>query len=254
MKRLSREGVLTSSSNLTPENGKAPTGIDGVAFDLSANPVVALRQEDAFGLYKVVTANVLLGDRYPVYQLPRVGVSGTSSANGIVTTAAIAFDPDKTDKVDGQLNYGRGQDDKVPVALFRIPDPFNPTVRMAVAPSGNVYLAGPTRDNKLLIKKLAADRSLTDLPAQIPSIPDGMWVGPDERLYLVWNQGGSPATVRRVNAEGKIDAESQVKLKSGGYISGVRGIAVDERGALMMVGIGYDAENKAIKALVTFPE
>lgn len=254
LQRLSRDGVPTSSSNLTPENGKAPTAVDGVAFDLSANPVVATREGDAFGLYKVVTANVLLGDRFPIFQLPRVGITGTSSLNGIVTTAALAFDPTKTDKVDGQINYGRGQDDKVPLALFRIPDPFNPTARMAIAPSGNVYLAGPTRENKLLIKKLAADRSLTDLPAQISSIPDGMWVGPDERIYLVWNQGGSPATVRRVNVEGKIDAESQVKLQAGGFISYVRGIAVDDRGALIIVGTGYDAENVAIKALVKFSE
>lgn len=252
LRRFKTDGTATGAFQLAPDGGTPPTAVDAVAFQLRGTPIYAYRKDDAFQLLKLATATVTVGDRYPLFDLKKAGVVALGNKGDVLFEAAVAFDPDKTEKTNGSLYFAQSEEDKTPKALFSIPDPFTPTTRMAFNTDGELYLAGPNPGGGLGLKRLAADQSLKDVPITLGSVPDGLWVGPGGDLYMSYNSIGSPAKVRRYGADGKFKGETEVKLKNGGFLDNIRGLAFDAQGTVYMTASGYDPAGTLIRAMVRF--
>lgn len=252
LRKLSYQGAQVATFHLAPDGGTPPTAVDSIAFQLRGTPIYAYRKDDTFQLLKLATATVTVGDRYPINNLPKAGPVALGNQGDVLLEAVLSYDPDKTEKVNGSLYFAQSEEDKTPKALFSIPDPFAPTSAMAFSPSGDLYLLGSKNGSGLGVKRLKSDKTLEDVALPLSAIPDGFWIGPDGDLYLSTNGVANPAVVRRFDASGKPEGESEVRLKDGGFVSAIRGMAFDAQGHILMTVSGYDKDNQPLKSVIAF--
>jgi hypothetical protein len=250
--KFNPDGSAVSTFSLAPEGGKAPSAVSGIAFQLRGSPLYAYRDDDAFKLLKLSTATVTVGDRYPIFDLPKAGPATLRNQGDVLYEAVVSLDPNSTEKTGGSLTFAQSEEDKTPRALFQIPDPFFPTTRMAFAPNGDLYLAGPIRGGGLSIKRLKADKTLDDVSIALSAVPDGLWVGPDGDLYLAQDGLATPAIVKRYGADGQLKGQSEVKPKDGGFVANVRGLAFDSQGRILMAVAGFDSAGRSLKTVLSF--
>jgi hypothetical protein len=252
LRRIRQDGTFLSSGTLVPAGGNAPTAVDGLAVDNRGIPILIHRDGDRFRLLKTIGASILPADRYPVFDLPKAGPAALAVAGAMVTVAAVNLDPDKTERTGGSIFYGRGEDDKTPERIYQLPDPLFPTTRMTVTPSGQLFIVGPTRDGKLSMMKVTPDKEVEAVPYSLPAIPDSLWAGPDNDIYVVWNSGSQPARVTRLDANGAVKGESEVRLKDGGYLTRVTSMSFSPEGRALVVGSGFTAGGKALTVVAQY--
>jgi hypothetical protein len=176
----------------------------------------------------------------------------------------VSLDPEKRkeakrqnvtpDRTGGNIQYARTEEDEVPQALFTVPDPFKPTRFIAAEPDGTTWLTGTKPEGGFGLKRLEADKSLTDVPVSLPGSPDGLFADGRDGVYLVKNYAGGAAQVTRVGDDGSVQGPWEVRLKSGGYLAEITGMARDASGHLIVGGNGFDAGNARVSGLYSFSQ
>jgi hypothetical protein len=263
LRKLSADGAFASSARLEPTGSQAPTAIDGVAFDLRGIPFYLYRQGEQLRVLKLVTATVMpleVGD-FPLVELRRAGVSAIASAGREMLVAAISLESDtdvaeedKRDTKGGRLFYARAEEGEAPSALFQIPDPLSPTSRMAFAPSGDLYLAGPNKEGRQSLLRVKADQTVSVLPVTPDKVPDGMWVTPTGEVLMAFDGVNGPARLLRYNADGEARGTSSLEFAGGGYLISPRGLVVDQQGRFVVGGRGFDGGSRTVDGLYRFEE
>lgn len=263
LRKLSADGAFASSSRLEPTGGQAPTSVDGVAFDLRGIPFYLYRQGEQLRVLKLVTATVMpleLGD-FPLVELRRAGTSTIASAGREMLVAAISLESDtdvaeenKRDGKGGRLFYARAEEGEAPSSLFQIPDPLYPTSRMAFAPSGDLYLAGPNKEGRQTLLRVKADQTVTTLPVTPDKVPDGMWVAPTGEVLMAYDGVNGPARLVRYSPDGEARGASSLELAEGGYLLSPRGLVVDQQGGFVIGGRGFDGNSRTTDGLYRFEE
>jgi hypothetical protein len=255
LRRFNRDGSFDVAIDLNRPDEEAPEAVDGFAFDLAGVPAFTYLEDETFSLRRLYTATVLDATRLPATTLERAGLSALGADGDVFTLGVIRLDPDagKGDTKVRDILYVRAEEDEAPEALFRIPDPFAPTTRMAMGPGGVLYLAGPTPAGSLAIKRLTKDQKLEDVPIPLPRIPEHMWMGPAGNLYLVTETtGNEPATVRAYTPSGQLVGESAVTLADGQKVYAVDGLTFDREGKPLLAGSAIAADLKITTGLFAF--
>lgn len=260
LRKFAPDGSFLSTAELAPQGEPAPDAVDGVAFDYRGFPVYAYREDEQFRLLKLVTATVVPFDAadYPVTEQDRAGVTTVRAADSELLVAAISLErdgalPDRQQlKTGGKLIVARAEEDKAAKTLFQIPDPLYPTVRMAFAPGGSLFVAGPSREGKLSVMRVDEDQKVTTLPVTIGAVPDRLWVSPEGELWLSENRSNGPAKLRRFTQDGEPRGEAELRLAGGGYLTTLLGMVVDGEGRLLVAGQGFDDASRTVKGLFRF--
>lgn len=255
MRRFERSGAFDAAIPLNMADEDPPEAVDGFAFDLAGVPVFTYRDEEEVSLRRLYTATVQIAQRLPIVSFERAGLAAVGTDGDVITFGAVRYDPDalKGDTRERTIQYARAEEDKDAEGLFRIPDPFEPTVRMAVGPGGVLYLMGPTKAGTLELKALTKDQQLTTLPVPLARIPDHLWVDPAGDLYLASEStGNEPARIRRIKPDGTLVGEVEVVLADGRKVFAIDGLTWDLQGKPLLAGTAIAADLRTQTGIFTF--
>lgn len=262
LKKFRADGTYLSTVSLAPEDDDAPQMVDAMTFDPSGVPLFSYREDGEFRLMKLFTSTVLPAERYPLNRAAWGGPSALSAQGVNIRVALLSLDVDVRDEAKrrgvtpsmtgGSISVGIAEEDEPPAALFQVADPFLPTRALAFAPAGELFLAGQTSGGSFGLKRIKPDQAIEDL-GTLPARPEGMWTRPAGGVYFAWEPGGStPARLMAADAAGKLGTEQELRLKDGGFLSEVEGIAFDKQGRALVSGAGFDAGNQRIKGVFVF--
>jgi hypothetical protein len=255
MRTIDVTGAQFGANELVPAGGEAPTSVDAITFDQSTNPVLAYRNKEVFQLYKVAGTTIAPMTGFPLNAAKRAGPVVMRNDVDVLSVAALILDPDGDQPTGGQIALAQAKEGELAKALIQIPDPFYPTTRLAFQADGSLLIAGAVREGGWGLKRLKADRSLTDVVIAGPPLPDGMWAAPNGDIYLTVAQGlAQPTKVWRFGPSGDARGETEVRLKNGGYVQRVTGIAFDMAGKPYVSGSGYNGANRVTSGIFTFAE
>lgn len=255
-RRFLRDGTFDSTVELHRESEKAPEAVDGMAFDLVGVPAFTYEFDDAFSLRRLYTATVEEAKDLPSATLERAGIAALASQANIFSLGVIRLDPDVTydyDTADREILYIRAEEEQDPEAIFRVPDPFEPTSRMAMSPDGVLYLFGGTPGGGLGVKRLDKTQALVDLPIPLSRMPDHVWTAPNGDVLLgEETTGNTPARIRRFSPTGAPVGETELRLADGRVVFDLAGLAFDGRGHVVIAGTAIASDLTTATGLFEF--
>lgn len=261
-RRFSWNGAFDAAIDLHKVGEQAPEAVSGFAFDLSGVPAFTYQVDDnrsvhrPFSLRRLYTATVTDAERLPSTALERSGLATLAAQENTFSLGVVRFDPDVSDEFDTrkrEILYVRAEEEQDPEAIFRIPDPMEPTSRMAMSPDGMLYLFGGIPGAGLKVKRLDETQAIVDLPIPLSRMPDEVWLAPNGDLLLLdETTGNAPARIRRFSPAGTLVAETEVRLADGQVVFDVNGLAFDSRNRITIVGSAIARDLAITTGLFTF--
>ena len=261
-RRFSRDGTFDAAIDLHKDREQAPEAVTGFAFDLSGVPAFTYQFDDPnslrkpFSLRRLYTATVEDATRLPNAALERAGVAALAAQDNVFSLGVLRLDPEVTDEFDTddrQILYMRAEEDQDPEAIFRVPDPLQPTSRMAMSPDGMLYLFGGIPGEGVKAKRLDKTQAIVDLPIPLSRMPDDVWIAPNGDVLMVDETTGNvPARIRRYSPAGALVGESEVRLADGQVIFDVNGLAFDSQNRVTIVGSAIAPDLRTTTGLFTF--
>jgi hypothetical protein len=257
LRRFQRDGTFEVAVALGLEGEKAPDAVDGMAFGAYGTPFYLYRDDERLVLRRLYTATPRDVAGFPSYLTPRAGLAALGGQGRVLTLGVLRLDPEeKTIKTrkKREVVFVQADPEGDPVAIFNVPDPFEPTVRMAVGPGGVLHLFGADQAGRLGCKRLGADQALTDLPLGLARMPDTVAFDPQGRLWLAYNSLGSePASLDIHDGTGARLGRFPVRLDDGARVFQVAGLAFDRAGVPLVAGRAMYDDLRTVEGVFEFP-
>lgn len=260
VRKFQMDGTFISTISLTPEGGEVPDAIDGIAFDQRGIQFFNYREDETFRLMKLITAAVVPVNQtdHPLSFLDRAGPSALAPDDAEMLVAAVNLTRDgeaereQEEVKGGQLTVGRAEEGEAPTLLFNIPDPLEPTVRMAFSPEGDLFLAGPNKQGQQALVRVKQDRSVATVATGFPAVPDRLVFAPSGDVVLAFDSTTSAAALRLVGPNGEAKGEASLTLKDNGYLTTVQGVTFDAEGRMIVAGRGFNGARETVSGLFRF--